>query len=84
MADDVFTGKVWSVVMTGGELDMLTVEVKDGTWSLTGINGRLLEDDSGMLTGEVDLDTGKVDKTRELTLLVNDLTTYISGFSNVV
>lgn len=54
---------------------MLTVRVEGGTQSLTSTNGRLLGEDSGMLIGEVNLDTGEVDEALELMLLVGDLTT---------
>ncbi len=52
----------------------MTVRVEGSTRSLTGTNGGSLGEDSGMLTGEVDLDTGEVDEAPELTLSVGDLT----------
>lgn len=52
----------------------MTIRIKDGIYSLTGTNGGLLRVDSRMLTGEMDLEIGKVDEALELTLLINDLT----------
>ena len=58
----------------GGELGTLTVRVKGGTRSLTGTNGGSFGEDSGMLTGEVDLDVSEVDEAPELILSVGYLT----------
>lgn len=65
-SSDVWSGDVWSVATTRGKLDTLTVRVEGGTRSPTGTNGGFFREDSGMLTGEVNLDVGEAAEAAEL------------------